>query len=135
MRYAHEAVRDRRQPFPNGVVSRWGIALFAIARVADTIVSAPVLLVHPAAELNPIAVWIASTFGVGGYVAASLFAIPVCILLVEGLTRVDWPRGTHGTWNTAAVKALAYGLLTAASAAAAVWNAHQLATVLAGVVL
>lgn len=114
-------------------VSAVGIGAYTTARVADTVITTPVLMVAPAGEANPVAVWIASTFGVGGYVVASLLAIPLAVVLIETLTRLEWPRGSHGTWPVALFKMLLYGWLTVLSAAAAIHNVRVLAGVLPGV--
>lgn len=111
-------------------VSVIGIGAFAVARVADTVITTPVLLAAPAAEANPAAIWIATTFGVGGYALASLLAIPLCVALIEGLCSLS----ASNRWSDAAVKTAAYTLLTAASAAAAVHNVRVLADVLPGVI-
>lgn len=120
-----------RPEFTTPGVSAVGIGAFATARVADTVITTPVLMAAPAGEANPVAAWLASTFGVLGYVLASLLAIPLCVLLIEGLCAYSHSAG----WSDAAVKTVAYGWLTLASAAAAIHNVRVLADVLPGVLV
>ncbi|MDZ7701791.1 MAG: hypothetical protein U5J98_06830 [Halobacteriales archaeon] len=114
-------------------VSVVGIFAFGITRVADTVITLPLLAAYPSGEANVIARQLAATFGLAGYAFLSLLSIPICALLIETLATVDWPRGSRGRWSEATVKAIAYGWISLLSLAATVHNVTSLA-VLLGVV-